>query len=61
MDILYSGEEFKKIILEALEIEPYDGMVPLRMVQLKSGIAVTFSDTEPMSPVLFQKDGDEQP
>ena len=61
MDILYSGEEFKKIILEALEIEPYDGMVPLRMVQLKSGIDVTFSDTEPMSPVLFQKDGDEQP
>ena len=58
MDILYSGDEFEKIILEALEIELYDGMVPPRMIQLKSGIDVTFSDTEPMSPVIFQKEGD---
>ena len=35
-------------------------MFPPRMVQLKSGIAVTFSDTEPMSQVIFQKDGDEE-
>ena len=55
MDILYSGDEFEKIILEALEIELYDGMFPPRMVQLKSGIDVTFSDTEPMSPVIFQR------
>ena len=58
MDILYSGDKFEKIILEALEIELYDGMFPPRMVQLKSGIDVIFSDTEPMSPVIFQKEGD---
>ena len=61
MDVIYSGEDFERIVLEALMLEAYDdkGTIPERMVQLND-ITVTFSNTEPTSPVLFQKDDEKK-
>lgn len=58
MDVIYSGEDFERIALEALVLEPIDdeGTLPERMIQL-NGISVSFPGTEPMSLVHFQKEG----
>lgn len=56
MDVIYSGEDFERIVLEALMLEPIDekGNIPERMVQLNR-ISVTFPGSNPTSLVLFQE------
>lgn len=58
MDVLYSGKDFEKIVLQAeeLDILDDDGMVPVRGLPICESF-VKFSGTEPMSPVTFI-DGD---
>ena len=61
MDIIFCGEDFERIVLEALMLEPIDdkGALPERMVEL-NGVTVVFSNTDPMSPVHFQEDGSKE-
>ena len=59
MDVIYSGEDFDRIVLEALMIEPIDdeGTLPERMLQL-GNLSVTFTDSEPQSSVHFHDESD---
>lgn len=61
MDVIFSGEDFERIVLEALMLEPVDdiGTLPERMVEL-NGVTATFSNTDPMSPVHFQTEGSKE-
>lgn len=61
MDIIYSGEDFERILLEALLLEPIDdkGTLPGRIVQLND-ITVNFSCSAPWSFVIFQEPIDEK-
>lgn len=55
LDVIFSGEDFERIVLEALMLEPIDdyGTYPERIVEL-NGVTATFSD--PMSLVHFQEE-----
>lgn len=61
MDVIYSGEDFERIVLEALMLEPIDdkGTLPGRIVQLND-ISVNFSCSDPWSFVIFQEPIDEK-
>ena len=59
-DILYSGEDFEKVLIRAMEVEVIDddGNYPPRATMV-GDVFVSFTTSEPMSPVWFEEQNPE--